>query len=283
MSVPSRRASRPAASLALLIAVLIAVLTASLITSAKAFALERPTDEAMRMDQHLGVRLPLEVRLVDEHGRSASLGDLIDDKPTLLLLGYHQCPNVCSAARESLIHALDAAGLAPGRDYGVLAVSIDPQETVADAQHAADLLMGAAASARLAGWHFLTGDEAAIRTLADTVGFHYAFDAAAKQYAHPVAMVLVTPQASIARYFSGLDYRPGELRQTVLAAREGRVGSPITALFLRCFHYDPATGRYSVRVEIAARALGLVSLIALTSLWVVLRRRERATQAMDAT
>jgi len=279
MSAPARRASTSAVALAWVIA----VLTASLITSTKVFALQRTTDDAMRVDQHLGVRLPLELRLLDEHGRSALLGDLIDDKPTMLLLGYHQCTNVCSAARESLIHALDGAGLAGGRDYRVLAVSIDPQETDADAQHAAELLMGAAASARLAGWHFLTGDEAAIKTLADAVGFHYAFDAAAKQYAHPIAMVLVTPLANIARYFSGLDYRPGELRQALLAAREGGVGPPITALFLRCFHYDPVTGRYSVRVEIAARALGLVSLLAMTSLWVVLRRRERATRPMNAT
>src|SRR5438309_8364359 len=195
MSVPSREASRSAAALAFVIA----VLTASLLASTKASALEALTGDAMRVDQHVGARLPLEVRLTDEHGRSASLGDLIDDRPTMLLLGYHQCPNVCSAARESLIRGLENVGLAPGRDYGVLAVSIDPQETSADAQHAADLLMGAAASARLAGWHFLTGDQAAIKPLADAVGFHYAFDAAAKQYAHPIAMVLVTPQASIAR------------------------------------------------------------------------------------
>ena len=37
------------------------------------------------------------------------------------------------------------------------------------------------------GWHFLTGDEASIKSLADTVGFHYRYDPISKQYAHASA------------------------------------------------------------------------------------------------
>ena len=54
------------------------------------------------------------------------------------------------------------------------------------------------------GWHFLTGDEAQIKQLAAAVGFRYAYDAASKQFAHPSAIMVLTPDGRLARYFYGV-------------------------------------------------------------------------------
>ena len=54
------------------------------------------------------------------------------------------------------------------------------------------------------GWHFLTGDEPQIKQLADAVGFRYAYDPDSKQYAHASAIMLLTPEGKISRYFYGI-------------------------------------------------------------------------------
>jgi protein SCO1 len=63
-----------------------------------------------------------------------------------------------------------------------------------------------------AGWHFLTGEEAALRRVADSVGFRYRYDPEADQYAHPAGVVLATGDGKIARYLFGVDLRPIDLR-----------------------------------------------------------------------
>src|SRR5581483_1360233 len=68
------------------------------------------------------------------------------------------------------------------------------------------------------GWHFLTGDEPAIRRLADQVGFNYAYDAKAGQYAHPSGLVILDADGRVTRYLSGLVYSPKELGDALAGA-----------------------------------------------------------------
>ena len=48
------------------------------------------------------------------------------------------------------------------------------------------------------GWHFLTGDEASIRALTQTVGFHYMYDPQSDQYAHASGVSVLTPACNCA-------------------------------------------------------------------------------------
>jgi len=229
-------------------------------------------------DQHLGEVLPLDTRFTDESGASEPLSHYLASHPVVLFLGYYECPNLCSAVRQSLAQSLRAVDLEPGSRYGVIAVSIDPAEgaeAAAGARSAAST--GDARSEALRGWHFLTGPGGAAAALARSVGFRYAYDAEQRQFAHPAGIVIVTPHGRIARYFLGVAYPPAELRQSLLDAGEDRVASPARALLLLCLHYDPATGRYSATIESVARAMGLATVAALALVIVALRRRERKT------
>ena len=68
------------------------------------------------------------------------------------------------------------------------------------------------------------------------------------------------------------------MRYAIVEASNGNVGSPVDALLLYCFHYDPMTGRYGVaiirviRLAAGATVLGLVTFIA-----VMVRREKRST------
>jgi protein SCO1/2 len=113
------------------------------------------------------------------------------------------------------------------------------------------------------GWHFLTGDEPAIRQLADAVGFRYAYDPAIKQYAHPSGFIVVTPQGKVSRYFFGVNFRGEELYAALQDASANRAGSPIRQLLLLCFHYSPVTGKYGALILGGVRAIGIATFAAL--------------------
>ncbi len=232
-------------------------------------------------DQHLDAKLPLATRFIDEGGASAPLSSYFGLRPVVLLLGYNQCPNLCSAVRESLTASLRAIDLTAGEDYDVLAVSIDPRDREAimarQAQRAPPDTPPRPAPVR--GWHFLSGGEGAIARLTDTVGFRYAFDPVQRQFAHPAGIVIVTPEGSVARYFFGVDFPPDALRQGIVDAGAGRIAAPIRSLLLLCLHYDPATGRFSATVETAARAVGLCTAVALLGLVVIVQRRRRSPRS----
>jgi protein SCO1 len=61
----------------------------------------------------------------------------------------------------------------------------------------------------------------------------------------------------------------------VEASRE-QIGSFVDQLLLFCFHYDPATGRYSRVALNAVRAGGVLTLAVLGAFIVVMLRRDRA-------
>jgi protein SCO1/2 len=218
-------------------------------------------------DQHLSAMLPLAARFVDDRGNRAPLVRFLEGRPAVLVLGYYGCPNLCNPTRQSLMQSLSSVGL-DASQFSVVAVSIDPSESP---QRAAAL--GAAASTGNATWHYLAGDADAVSALAQAVGFHYRYDTLSQQYLHPAGIVIVTSQGRIARYFFGVNFPPKELRRSLLDAAHDHVESPVEQWMLLCFHYDPASGRYSGTIGDAMRALGVLVVFGLGGLILALRQR----------
>ena len=81
---------------------------------------------------HPGAQLPMDARLEDEAGRPLTLGAAVDGMPWVLALGYFNCPNLCDTVRADLIRALK--GVPADLRYRVAAISVDAQETAADAR-----------------------------------------------------------------------------------------------------------------------------------------------------
>ena len=127
-----------------------------------------------------------------------------------------------------------------------------------------------------AGWHFLTGDEANIKRVTDAVGFRYKWDEKTNQFAHASGVFVTTPEGKLARYFYGIEYPHHWMRLALVEASQNHIGSPVDKLMLYCYHYDPATGRYSRVALNAVRAGGVLTLAALGTFLVVMRRRDRA-------
>jgi protein SCO1/2 len=87
--------------------------------------------------------------------------------------------------------------------------------------------------------------------------------------------VVLTPGGEIARYLFGIEYPPKDLRLALVEAGRGEVGSAVDRLLLYCFHYDPATGKYTAATLNLVRAAAVATVLALGGFIVVMRRRER--------
>jgi protein SCO1 len=109
-----------------------------------------------------------------------------------------------------------------------------------------------------AGWHFLTGTQDSIARLAEAVGFQYFYDETIDQYAHAAGITVLTPEGQLARYFYGIEYNPSDLRLGLVEASGNKIGSPVDQLLLLCYHYDPATGKYTGLVMTVLRVVSVI-------------------------
>ncbi len=231
-------------------------------------------------DQNLGVQVPLGLPFRDETGRAVLLSQYFTGRPVVLALVYYECPMLCTQALNGLVKSLKVLALEPGRDYQVVTISFNPAETPAEAAEKKDQYL-----ARLKrpggsdGWHFLTGNEASIHLLTETVGFHYVYDASSRQYAHPTGIIVLTPEGKTSKYIYGIDYGPRDLRLALVEASDHKVGTPVDRLLLYCYHYDPASGRYGLVVLNLIRLGGLVTLASLGGFILLMRRHEKRVAA----
>src|SRR5262249_20622061 len=190
-------------------------------------------------DQRLGAQLPLELPFQDESGRIVRLGDFLGRRPVILAPVYYRCPLLCNQLVSGLARSLRPLALDTGRDFDVVAFSINPDEPANLAgPKKAEALKQYDRPGTDAGWHFLTGEEESITALARAIGFRYTFNPRTGLYAHAAGLVIVTPAGRIARYFYGIDFPPRELEIELGRARAGSIGNPIGRLLLYCYDYD---------------------------------------------
>jgi protein SCO1/2 len=228
------------------------------------------------IDQNLNAQIPLELTFKDETGQTVRLGNYFRQKPVVLALVYYECPMLCNMVLNGLSTSMEHITLDLGRDYDVVTVSFNPRESwQLAAAKKANYVEKYKGKGTVEGWHFLTGQEENIKRLADAAGFHYKYDPISKQFAHASGIMVITPEGRIARYFYGIEYKPRDFRLGLVEASQHKIGSPVDAFMLFCYHYDPMTGKYGLVIANVTRVLGSATVIGLGMLLFVLIRRYR--------
>jgi len=258
-----------------------------------------PTYQAggVTVDEHLGAQVPLDARFRTQDGALVRLGDVLrGDLPAILTFNYSDCPMLCSVQLNGLTAALPrvgapaplpaaiAAGSAAdsrsavfrvGAQFRIVTIDLEPTESLEKAR-----AMRARYLARLpedqrstaqAGWTFLVaatpGDAAAIRRVADAVGFRYTYVRDRAEWAHPAALILLSAAGVVTRYLYGIEFDPAALRESIYKAG---LAEPAAALgfLLRCYHFDPnanshtRAGVSALRIAAAGFAILLFSALA---------------------
>lgn len=229
------------------------------------------------IDQKLNEQVPLNLEFRDESGKVVTLGQYFTgQRPVVLTLVYYECPMLCTEVLNGLVRALRVlpANWVLGRDFDIVTVSFNPAETPELAQAKKNTYLAQYKKPEAgAGWHFLTGKEPSIRRLTQSVGFRYVYDEKLGQYAHAAAIMLLTPEGKVSRYFYGVDYPPKDLRLGLTEASNGKAGGLSEQILLLCYHYDPVIGRYSLLTLRLVQIGGIVTLLALgTFLFIMFRR-----------
>jgi protein SCO1/2 len=228
------------------------------------------------LTEHLGDRVPRELRFVAENGDTVALGDLID-RPTLLSLVYYTCPSVCRPLLEEvtvMLHKMQSIDMQPGRDYRVITISFDETDSAVGSSRLKDEYYRKLPDGfPREWWSFLTADSTTIAALTHAVGF--GFRRAENDFAHPATLIVLSPEGKITRYLTGAEYLPLDIKLALVEAREGKIGATIVKFYKFCFSYDPSGKKFVLKTT---RIVGLSTLAGVVGILVFVtasRRREK--------
>ena len=213
-----------------------------------------------------------DLEFYDEEGKVVRLADLID-KPTAISLVYYKCPGICTILMDGVSRVINENEMVLSTEYNVLTISFDPTETPAIAKEKRDHYMDVNKSHDVKhGWRFLTGDSANIAKLLNQTGFKV--KKVGKQYIHPGALIVVSPNRKITRYLNGEYYNPFDLKLALIEAAEGRSGPTINKVLNYCFSYDPEGKKYVFNITKVAGSV-IIFMAAILLFVMLLNERKR--------
>ncbi|UCI09675.1 SCO family protein [Mesorhizobium sp. B1-1-8] len=233
-----------------------------LLLAGAALASERPT-----FDPKIGAQLSLGRELVDANRQRRTLDGTLGGHPALVIFGYDRCPNLCGVTQQAVASDLKKTSLRPA-DYRALFISIDPEETPADAA-AAQAEIASAAGPSAPAWRFLTGSDGAGAALANEAGITFDRRKGIDQFVHPIAVIALTPSGRIARVLPALSFTPRDLELALVEASANKLGSIADHVFLLCAGFDSSKGQYSPAIWVALKLASLATVLGLgaTVLW----------------
>jgi len=236
--------------------------------------------QSIGIEERIGQTVPHDIVLSDEQGREVTLGALIK-RPTIVTLVYYSCDRFCPQLLAGLASTLPQLELKAAKDYQVMIVSFDEADTPAlarDLKRNYFKAMGRPFPED--AWRFLSGDRENIKKLCTAVGF--TFRKEHDGFAHPVALIIFSPERRITRYihvskfFYGVEYpitfSAIGLSQALADAEQGKAGASTGKEFLYCFPHEPyrQQGFYHILA-----AIGAGTIIGLAVFFVYLSLSER--------
>jgi protein SCO1 len=237
---------------------------------------DRPSPlTSVTIEQKLNSQLPLDAPFRDEYGNNVKLGKYFGKRPVVLALVYYECPMLCTQILNGMVRAAKVLTFTPGKDYDVVAISFDARETPKQAAAKKAVYMKDYGHPETAdGWHFLTGDLESIKRVTDAVGFRYKWDVYTAQFAHASAIYVLTPDGRLSKYFYGIEYSPKDMRFGLVEASHNKIGNAVDQILLFCYHFDPASAKYTMVALNILRAAGAATVLTLGGFVFIMLRRD---------
>jgi protein SCO1 len=260
-----------------LIPVLSFILLVNLAFLSPLFAHGNRADSAstMGVEEKLGNFVPLDVPFATETNDTVELGRLLKG-PTVLSILYYKCPNACNMLLVSMANLLRSYADKPDKAPNVLSISVDENETPADAVKAKEIAFQAIQKPYPADrWHFLTGKDENIDKVADAVGFRYVKKNG--EFDHPLCLIVLSPKGKVVRYILGTDYLPADLTMSLMEAADGTVQPTIARVLRACFSYDPKSRRL-VFNTLRVSATVILSLLGIFITYLVISGKKRSAR-----
>jgi len=195
--------------------------------------------------EHLGETIPLNLVFNNEEDKNIPLSSLIT-KPTVLSLVYFDCPGICSPLQEGIADVIDKAQLELGKDYQVITISFNYQDTPEKARKKKVNFVNKISKEKSKNWFYLTGDSANINSIMEATGFRA--KKVGMDWVHPGVLIILSPEGKITRYLYGLSYLPFDFKLAIIEAQKGYARPSINKVLDYCFSYDPSGRKYKLDV-----------------------------------
>jgi protein SCO1/2 len=189
-----------------------------------------------------GQYVPLDIAFTDETGKNITLKEIIS-KPAVISLIYYNCAYICPKLLVGLAGTIERLPLKAGRDYTVITISFDEKDTAEIAKNKKRNYIKAINKSFPQGeWKFLTGNIENIKRFTDAVGF--SFKREGNDFAHPMGLIILSPDGKITRYLYGTSFLPLDLTMAITEASQGKAVSTVKKALLFCFSYDAKGKKY---------------------------------------
>jgi protein SCO1/2 len=232
--------------------------------------------EGVNVDRKLGTSVPTDLQFQNAAGETVTIGQYLDGTtPVILNLVYHDCPMLCGLMLDGFTKSLTSLEWTPGQQFKVLTVSFNHREGPTIAQEKRQTYLKRLDRAGAAeGWHFLTGDKEAIRTLTSEVGFNFHWVPEKKEYAHPTTQIFLSGEGVVTRYIYGIELPAGDVRKALVEASNGEVGNAIDQAAMYCFQFDPDKNTYTADAFNIMKIGSVFTVLVLGGVLFVFWRRE---------
>jgi len=227
--------------------------------------------------ERLGEQINPQLTFTTDAGEVVNFGSILNPpRPALLAMIYYECPTLCNLHLNGVTEVMKGLDLQVGRDFDVIAVSMDPREGAALASSKKSNYVKAYGRPESAsGWHFLTGSKESIDALAQQIGFSFRWDEETQQFAHASATLVLTSSGKISRYLHGVRPELQSLKLSLLEASRGQIGSFVDRIVMFCFQYDPKKSKYTIYAWNIMRIGVVLTLLIMAVILVPLWLRER--------
>jgi protein SCO1/2 len=225
--------------------------------------------------EKLGSNIDLNLQFTDDRGQLKALSTLFSgDKPVLLAMVYYDCPSLCNFHLNGVTDALKTMKWNVGEQFDLVAVSMNHRETSELAARKKQNYVAAYGRVQTAnGWHFLVGDQASVKSLADQLGFQFKWLPEKEQFAHASVTYILTPQGKISRIINGIQPDPNTLRLSLLEASDGKIGTVIEQALMFCFQFNPEANKYVLYAWNLMRIGAILMILVLAVVFVPVWRR----------
>lgn len=228
------------------------------------------------LEEKLGDFVPDDLFFTDEQGTRQDLKTMID-RPTIIAPVYFSCMHTCPLLLTGLASVLGKLELVtPGKDFNVMALSFDEQDTPAiSLDKKKNYLKAIGRPFPDHAWKFVTSDAVSIKRFTESIGFKFQRDSE-HDFSHPVTLVVIAPGGKVVRYIEGISFLPFEVTMALTEAAEGRVGSPARKALMYCFSYDPLKKTYVFNI-LKVTAVVIVLFLGSFLAWLLLSNRNKNT------
>ena len=230
----------------------------------------------IKVIEHLGETLPLDLEFTDDTGKKVKLGDYFKgDKPVVINLIYFYCPRACSAIVNGVCDSLKKISegerpLVAGKDYRLLTISFSKHAELLEtpelaAQKKKAYLASYGMEHAKDDWGFLIGSPENVTKLTEAMGFGYKWSDSKGEYIHPTVTYIATPTGKLSRYHYNMFIGEFDLKMSLLEAGKGKIGSTVDKILSFCFSYDPIEKKYVRNAQKLMTASGAVTLAILVA------------------